>query len=122
MDQLELDLQAIIDQTPAPAGNENKISAPFRLLLPVLQRVLLENKSLLVRVVALEKELTEARSLQTNQATASNDGVAELIANDEQVRSELEIIKADVLLVKQVPSTLAKRNNVPNKIGDMGKK
>ena len=122
MDQLELDLQAIIDQTPAPAGNENKISAPFRLLLPLLQKVLLENKELVVRVVALEKELTEARCLQTTQATASNDGAAELIANVEQVRSELETIKADFLLVKKVPSILAKRNNVSNKIGEAGEK
>ena len=122
MDQLDLDLQAIIDQTPAPAGNENKISAPFRLLLPLLQRVLLENKGLLARVVALENELTEAKSLQTNRATASNEGAAELIANVQLVRSELEIVKADVLFVKQVPSFVAKRSNVQNKIGDMGNK
>ena len=97
MDQLELELQTIIDQTPAPAGNENKISAPFRLLLP-LQKVLMENTGLLSRVVALEKELTEAASLQTNQATASNDGSAELMAN-----------------VEKVPSTVPKKNNERNR-------
>ena len=111
MDQLERDLQAIIDQTPGPAGNETKISAPFRLLLPVLQKILAENSSLLARVVALEKELTEAKTLHIDHAAANNGGSAELIANVEKVRSELEEIKADVLFVKQVPSSVVKMNS-----------
>ena len=81
----------------------------------LLQKLLVENKGLLARVVALEKELTEAASQQTNHATASNDGAAELMANVEQVRSELEIVKADVLSVKQVPSTLPKKSTERNK-------